>query len=281
VKRILREPLLHFLVLGGALFAFQALREGPGPSEDRIVVSAGQIEHLATVFARTWMRPPTAPELEGLVREHILEEAATREALSMGLDRDDTILRRRLRQKLEFLAEDLVSQGEPNEEDLAAFLRDHPDAFRREARLSFQQVYLSRDRRGEAVERDARALLERLSEDPADPADLGDPSLLPAEIEDASRGEVDRVFGEGFGAALETLALERWSGPIPSAYGLHLVRVRSREPARMPDLAEIRDAVKAEWIAERRRAALEDFYARVLSRYEVVVEWPEAPEARR
>ncbi len=109
--RVLREPLVHFLLLGGVLFLIFGLTNQTGTtnSDQRIVVSAGRIEQLATVFGKTWQRPPTSKELKGLIDDFVLEEVYYRQAVAMGIDRDDTIIRRRLRQKLEFLTDDVSS----------------------------------------------------------------------------------------------------------------------------------------------------------------------------
>lgn len=273
MKRFLREPLLHFLLLGGLLFAVQALRGERGAPAEAIRVSAGDIEHLATLFERTWMRPPTAAELDGLIDDHVRTEAAWREARAMGLDRDDAVLRRRLRQKLEFLAEELAAQAQPTDAELERFLEAHAEVFRDEARTSFRQVYFSPEKRGSAVEADVRALLARLVADPADDGgELGDASLLPEGLELARASEIDAQFGAGFEAGLATLAPGVWSGPLDSSYGLHLVLVSAREPGRMPALAEVRAAVEREWFAERRLQGIEDFYRGLLERYQVSIE---------
>jgi hypothetical protein len=287
VKALLREPLLHFVLLGGLLFVLFELRAGPRAAPQAIVVSAGQLEHLAATFAGTWLRPPDAAELETLIQEHVREELACREALLLGLERDDTIVRRRLRQKLEFVVVDLAAQQRPSEADLSAYLEAHPDSFRDEPRVSFRHAYLSRERRGPTLESDGRALLARLTELDAEPdanpdADpgpnpdaLGDPSLLSDEFEQIAASELDALFGAGFADALEELALDRWDGPVTSSYGLHIVKVAAREPGRMPELAEVRAEVELAWLAARRAQELEDFYEQRLARYDVRIERPE------
>ena len=131
--RLLREPLLHFLILGAALFAIHGYvsSDTETPAGDAIVVSGGKIEHLAALFTRTWQRPPSRTELEGLVNDFIREEAAYREGTEIGLDRNDTIIRRRIRQKLEFLTKDIADQQEPSDEELQTYLDEHADKFRR------------------------------------------------------------------------------------------------------------------------------------------------------
>jgi hypothetical protein len=201
-----------------------------------------------------------------------------REAVAMGLDRDDTIVRRRLRQKLEFLTEETAEMAPPSDTDLQAFLQQHPDAFRVEPRLAFQHVYLSRDRRGDIANAEARQLLTQLTTDAAatDPTTLGDPCLLPPEFALSSHSEIARLFGDAFATQLQHLEPGCWTGPFESVYGLHLVFVRERVDGRVPLLAEVRQAVQREWFAARRKAVNEQFYQRLRARYTVVVEQPQA-----
>ncbi|MCI0634440.1 MAG: peptidyl-prolyl cis-trans isomerase, partial [Actinobacteria bacterium] len=224
-------------------------------------------------FTRTWQRPPTEGELKGLVDDYVRDELATREAVTLGLDRDDTVIRRRLRQKLEFLVEDSVDASPPTDADLQAWLERHPDQFRIEPEVAFRQVYLSPDRRGDAVERDAKKLLEKLSAAGSEvPADVGDPSMLPRDVERSARGSIAREFGDGFADELLKIEPGRWAGPVRSGYGLHLVWVRARQAGRMPTLDEVRPLVERELLSARRRQQLDTMYEQLLSRYRVIVE---------
>jgi hypothetical protein len=276
--KLLREPLVHFLLLGAVLFGVFALVGDRGSARaGHIVVTPGHLEHLMVSFTRTWQRPPTAPELAGLIDDYIREEVLYREAVAMGLDRDDTIVRRRLRQKLEFLTEETAEMAAPSDEELQTFLQQHLDAFRVEPRLAFRHVYLSRDRRGDATA-EARQLLLQLTRGDAavDPTTLGDPFLLPLEFASVSRSEIARLFGDAFATQLQHLEPGRWTGPIESAYGLHLVYVRERVDGRIPALAEVREAVQREWLTARRKAVNEQFYQHLRARYTVIVEQPHA-----
>jgi PPIC-type PPIASE domain len=276
-RRWLREPLLHFFVAGVALFAmWEGRSHAVAARADRIVVSAATVETLAGNWARLRHRPPTAAELEGLIDDHIREEVLYREALVLGLDKDDTIIRRRLRQKLEFVSEDVAAQVEPTDAQLEAFLSENPDAFRVEPRHAFRHVFLSPGRRGAALGRDAERLLAALNRpgDTEKAEEESDPFLLPFEFDATSSEEVKRLFGAEFAAALATLDPGRWQGPIRSGYGAHLVLVERRVPGRVPALGEVRDAVRREWMAKARRDANEAFYQRLRSRYTVAVERP-------
>jgi hypothetical protein len=274
--RWFREPLLHFLILGAALFWLAGTLGGPAQGRgERIVLSAGDVAQVTAGFERTWQRPPTQEELAGLLEDRVREEVYYREALALGLDRDDTIVRRRMRQKMEFLSEDLAA-AEPSEAELESWLAANREAFRQEPRLTFRQVYLSRDRRGDEVRADAERLLAELRAEGADldPSALGDPLPLPTEGGDLSTSEVSRLFGAAFSSRLFELGTGRWEGPVESAYGLHVVFVRERVESRDPALAEIREAVAREWLADRRRQAREDSYRELRSRYQVEIALP-------
>ena len=275
LKSILREPLLHFIAIGAALFLyFQWGGGGSGPTSSRIVLTAGQIEHLAAGFAKSWQRPPTEPEIKGLIDDWVREEIAVREAMAMGLDRDDTIIRRRLRQKFEFLVEDVVAAAPATDAELQAWLDGHPDSFRIEPQMALRQVYVSRDRRGTRAEADARALLVRLAAaGPGARIDhLGDPIMLPQEVELSSRTDVARAFGEDFTRGVEALPPGKWAGPIESGYGLHLVLVLQQVPGSLPSLAQVRPAVERDFLSDRRTRQLAALYERLLAKYQVVIE---------
>lgn len=279
MRHVLREPLVHFLLGGTALFLLYGRVAGPGEEPpERIVVTEQRIATLAEGFARTWLRPPTRAELEGLVEDFVREEILYREALALGLDRDDLVVRRRMRQKMEFLNQDLVEPVEPSEAEMAAFLAANPEVFREPERLDLRQVFLDPQRSGAGdVEERAASLLERLRREPElDRAGdgLGDPTLLPARLEAATPEELAASFGAAFAEALAGVPSDGWSGPIASAYGLHLVRVDARRPARLPRLDEVRGAVEREWAAEQGRAADARFQRALRAGYEVEVRLP-------
>jgi PPIC-type PPIASE domain len=283
-RKLLHEPLFHFLVLGALIFVvFEFASKDESDEPQRIVVTQGQIASLITGFSRTWQRPPTAAELDGLIRDYIREEVAAREAKALGLDKDDTVIRRRLRQKLEFIAEDVVAQAQPTEEQLQKYLADHPEAFRSEQRLSFSQVYLDPQRHGENLTRDAVSLLGRLQQagDKADISALGESSLLDQHFEALATTEVSKQFGEKFTAELGNLPVGQWQGPIESGYGVHLVLIVERKDGRSPALEEVRAAVQREWANAQRLEANEKFYEGLLQRYTVTIQQPQIAAAEQ
>jgi hypothetical protein len=282
MKRILKEPLLHFLLLGAGLFVAYGMLQKPvaGGDSGKIVVTMGEVEHLAAGFAKTWQRPPSPQELAGLVRDRVKEEVYYREAIALGLDKDDTVIRRRLRQKMEFIADDIAARSEPSDAELTAYMQVHPDSFRVEPRFTFRQVYLNPSKHGEHLARDATQLLAELNQDDAkaDAAQLGDSLMLEHHFVAASVGEVAREFGEVFASKLTELSTGRWQGPVESAYGIHLVCISARTEGHLPALKEVRAAVRREWDNLRRLDANDRFYQELLKRYTVTIEGLELAE---
>jgi len=282
--KLVREPLVHFLVLGGLIFAwFEWKGGGSGPGSTRITITSGLVEHLASGFARTWQRPPTDAELKGLVDDHVKEEIAVREATSMGLDRNDTIIRRRLRQKMEFLVEDTVDAAPPTDAEIQAWIDQHPDMFRGEPRVGLRQVYVNLGRRGASATAEAQRLLARLQDagPEANIDALGDASLLPRELPLGPVSEVTRAFGAEFATRVDAIPPGQWIGPVESPYGLHLVLVTGRVAPAPPAPADVRPLVERELMAERRRVQLQALYERLLARYTVTVEMPKDGVARK
>lgn len=281
--KLFREPLLHFLLIGAALFLLYDWKGKPasmpggqaGTPAAQIIVSRDALEQMSSQFAKTWQRPPTEEEQKGLVEDLVRNEIFYREAIAIGLDRDDEVLKRRLRQKMEFIFEDIASVPEPTDEDLKAFMNKHREKYITDPEMSFRQVYISTDKRGKSAESDARQVLAQLTEG-ADPGSAGDPTLLEPEVPLSPLWDIRKQFGDDFSKSLLDVNPGRWSGPIRSGFGLHLVFVRERVSVRLPDLKEARDMVKRDWTAERQKELKDAAYAKIRGRYAVMVERPNA-----
>jgi len=278
-RRFLREPLLHFLLIGAALFVlYGALNRGRSDAPRDIVISEARVAAIAENFATVWMRPPTAEELKGLIDDYVAEEVYYREAIAMGLDQDDTVIRRRLRQKMEFISEGIADAAEPTDAQLQGYLEQNAAKFARPAELTFRQVYLSPERRGDRVRADAEKLLAELQagSGSAELAEAGDPTLLPATMEAASPQSIANAFGQEFAGQVDEAPVGQWAGPIESSFGLHLVRVDERTAGAAPTLAEIRPIVLREWQSDARRRQNSTFLATLRDKYDVRVEGPAA-----
>jgi hypothetical protein len=279
-QRFLREPLLHFLLIGAALLAADAALR-PAVRADRgskqIQLGEGDLSQLALAFQAQWRRPPTPEELAGLIEDRIREEILYREALAMGLDRDDSIVRRRMAQKMEFLAEDVAAAREPGPDELRAWYAARRGEFAQPPRVSFRHAYFSPDRRGERARSDAADALATLAGQPEDsPLAAADPFPFQDYYGDRTTELLARDFGPGFAQAVAKLAPGSWQGPIESGYGWHLVFVGSLVPGRTPDFEEIESDVKAAWLADQKERAWRKAYDEMRAKYIVLL--PAPPE---
>jgi len=283
LQYLLREPLIHFMLLGGALFGLHTyLQDNSAPTAQQIVVSAGKIEHLSAIFSKTWQRPPSEAELQGLIDDYIREEVAYREGKAIGLDQDDTIIRRRIRQKLDFFAEDLASQTEPTEAELVAFFETRRESYSADARLGFRQVFLDPERHESDLDQEILALVKKLEDDPSNASpELGDRTLLEYEYQDISQRDVSSIFGDEFALEVGRIPLQRWQGPVRSAYGLHVVIVDQRQAGRLLQLDEVRDAVRRDWENLKRQELAENFYRGLQNKYQVSIQWPETASTEK
>jgi len=276
-RRIVREPLVHFLLLGAAIYGV-TYAAAPGVDEapdNRIVISAGEIEWLSASWEKRWNRLPTAEERAGLVDEYVRETVFYREALAMGLDREDTIIRRRLAQKLEFLSEDLIATVPPTEDELRAWFAEHGERYQLPALMTFTQVFLDPDQRGERTLDDAeaiRAQLRALDPPTEGAAGLGDAFMLQSYYPERSELEIAKLFGAEFAREVAGLEPRQWHGPVLSGYGVHFVYVDERSEVLPAEFAAVQGRVEQDWEDERRRVFSEEFYARLRARYDVVVE---------
>ncbi|WGL18075.1 peptidyl-prolyl cis-trans isomerase [Microbulbifer bruguierae] len=261
-----RDPCLHFAVIGAMLFVINSLFADPGQSDrSDLVISESRIRHLAAIYERGWQRPPNRDELQALVEDFVREEVLYREAMRLGLDKDDTVIRRRLRMKMEYLAKDLIDAIEPSNQVLQAYYQQHLDKYIQPAQYSFEQVFLDSDKRVEVAE-DARILLTKLTAG-SDPEKLGDGSLLQHRFEHISSERIDRTFGNGFAQQLRELHSDQWSGPLTSAFGEHLVRITAYRPERQPDFGGIRTDVLRDWQEEEQKKILQTQYDTLRANY--------------
>jgi len=259
--RLLREPLLHFFAVGGLIFILYANGGGSGEtSPDVISISAAQIDQLATQFSAVWRRSPTADELDALIDGHVREEVYYREALALGLDRDDAVVRQRMRQKIEFLTDVGAQMLDPTEEELQAYLAANDRKYRQGSRRALAQIFLGQT----PTPADIARALQDLNADPArNTSEFSERSLLPAELGLSLPEAIDSVYGNGFFAQIEDFPLGQWYGPVVSAYGVHLVRVLDNQASQAPSLADMRAAVLRDWQADKAKELRElDYTAR-------------------
>ncbi|MCU0621950.1 MAG: peptidylprolyl isomerase [Gemmatimonadales bacterium] len=271
MRQLLREPLTHFLLLGLVLFVLYGVVAPGGGGDHRLVVSRAQVDALAAQHEKLWGRAPTPDELAGLVDTWVRDEILYREGVALGLDRDDAVVKRRVRQKLEVLAEEELSAEPASDSALAAYLAANPARFTRPADIAFEQVLLGPAEPGPALDRAVAVARSALARG-ADPATVGQPTLLPHRMPLTPLDLVARDFGTEFAERLPGLPLGEWSGPVGSGFGAHLVRVNQRTESVVPPLDAIRAEVTREWENERRTTALAEHFRRLRAQYDVQVE---------
>jgi len=278
MTRVLKDPLVHFLLIGASLFALAAWRgEWIRAGRERIVIGAEQVAQARDAAELLKGRALSDEEVAALLEPTIRGEVLYREALALKLDVNDDEVRRRLVDKMSYLTEDLADPAPSSEGELRKFYDDSPARFEVPELATFDQVFFSPTERGDALRADAEAGIAALRAGRA-PAEVGDHTPLRASYERVPREQVAVVFGEALAAAVFTLPPGDWVGPFQSDFGLHAVRLRARTERRLPPYDEIRDQVAAELAAQRRRERNEAEYRRMRAHYEVVIEKP-APRA--
>jgi len=271
IRKFLAEPMLHFLVIGIALFtAYRWVSPGDTGGR-RIVITEGVVDDLVTQHVAARGREPSTTELNHLIESYVRDEILYREGVRLGLERDDIVVKRRVRQKIEMIAEEDASTRTPTDADLSAYLTANQARFVQPAILTFEQVFLGQPTPGLGVVHAVAVTREALRSG-TDPEKLGKPTLLPSRMTRTPADLVARDFGAAFAAALEKVPVGEWVGPVDSSFGAHYVRVSDRTPAAAPQLAAVRDQVVREWENERRQRARNDAYTKMRGEYQVSIE---------
>lgn len=280
MRGLWREPLLHFLLIGAVLFGLYTLvPNGPmtPPASKEIRLSVDEINQLILLFQSQWRRPPTPQELQQLVENKVQQEVLYREALAMGLDKDDEIVKRRMAQKMQFLAEDVAAAREPSTDELRIWFAKNADKFALPKRVSFRHLYFSPDRRGNNAREDAAKALAQLAGQPEDTKlveSLADPFMFQDYYRDRAPDYLGKEFGPQFAQTVEKLPTGSWQGPIESGFGWHLVFVDTVIPGRVPDFEEIEADVKTAWLGEQKALAWDKAYREMRAKYAVLLPAP-------
>ena len=269
LQRFLREPLFHFILIGGLFFLiYSTVNDTYGNSTDTIVITPDRIRQIETEFKGVWNREPSDEELDSLIKGEVRSEVYYRDALALRLDENDAVVRRRLRQKMEFLTDTGVYLQQPSESELASYFTANEQNYRIEPRLAFEQIYLGKSSSKDLVVQ----TLALLSQDHAiNSATIGQSTLLPAQLKLSQPAAIDSVFGKGFYHQIVELTPGEWAGPVTSVYGTHLVRTLDGQPGRIPALEDIRDSVINEWKTSKALENREQDYIKRRNRYTVEI----------
>jgi hypothetical protein len=285
LRRWLGEPLVQFLLIGAILFlGYQVLNPSPeaGRPSTRVELAEDDVRQMSVAWLAQGRPAPTPEQMRNLVEMRIREEILFREALALGLDKGDTIVKRRLAQKMEFLFEDVSALREPTREELKAWFEKNAERFALAPRASFRHLYFSPDRRGMRAREDAARALDKLRGKPAsapDGAALADRFMFQDYYGDRSLEEMAKLFGPRFAETLLRQPPGSWQGPIESGYGWHLVWVDSATPRRVPVFEEVEAEVKTEWIGDQRAETRRRAYEAMRARYEIVLPAPARQDA--
>jgi len=285
LKRWLREPLLHFLLIGIAVFSvYSYMHRGRGgfESSQQVALSLDELRQMVMYFESQWHRQPTPKELQAMVEDKVREEVLYREALAMGLDKDDTIVKRRMAQKMQFLSEDVADAHEPSTAELKTWFEKNGTKFALPSRYSFRHLYFSPDKRGKDVQKDAAKALTKISGQPEDTklaVALPDRFMFQDYYGDRAPEALAKEFGPQFVVALEKLKPGSWQGPIESGYGWHLVYVDAVIPGRIPAFEEIEPDVKTAWLGEQKQQAWQKAYQEMRAKYTVLLPSPSDKQA--
>ena len=275
--KLFREPLLHFLAIGAAIFVLYGFmgQQDAEEQERAITITAGEIGWLTDTWQKRWNRPPTAEEKEGLIKQYLREMILSREAVAMGLDKDDIVIRRRLAQKLEFLTQDLMSPQPPSEEELRTYFEKHMDRYQPPGLITMTQVFFDPDKRGDRTLQDAEATKAKLiamNQPPRDARSFGDPFMLQSYYPERSEAGLAKLFGRGFAEPVFELEPQQWHGPVLSGYGTHLVYVHDRRESEPPRFEDVEVQVRQDWENDKRGQLNEQFIASLMGRYDVTIE---------
>lgn len=275
ISKLLKEPLFHFIILGGLLYLASVMSGYDDAQTQRIVVSEGQIRHLATLYKKTWQRKPTREELQALIQEYIKGQAAYYEGMSMGLEKDDVVVTRRLRQKVDFIAEESLERPAVTDDVLQAYLQKNPDKFLAEPTLSIRQVYFEPGYQGSTAVAKIEKVLAELIKNPDEAIEeLGQRYVFKPYYINQSLTGLKHVFGKDFVDALLKAKTGVWTGPFKSSFGSHLAYIDKKQEAYLPELSIIYDKVFNEWQNSLREQSLDLYYAELLKRYPATVHWP-------
>jgi len=271
LNKLFKEPLVHFIAIGIAIFfAYYVLNPEQSQDDKQIIIDNNTIAPLISGWQRVWMREPNNKELHSLIEDYIQEEIYYREAMAMDLDKNDMIIRRRLRQKMEFLTQN-INIPQPSDNELLTWLQTHQEEYRNPAKISFSHIYFNADKHGaniaEVAEQAYQSVLKQ------DNTVNGDPFMLPKSFKLANYEAIQRVFGENFASALFSKKNTGWHSPIPSAFGMHIVNIESIQEASDADFETLKPELAEDWKKDQQRKANQAMYESMRSRYNIVMDY--------
>jgi len=270
ITAIFKSPLLHFLVLGLLLFvAFAWLNPESTERNERITISKGQIKNMSERYVKKWKRTPTAQELKSIIDDYVMTEMYYREGLKLGLDKNDPIIKKRIRQKTEMIVKDVISLLDIDDKTLQKYLDTHSDKFTTDAVYTFDQIYINPAKHSLGLNTYLLEVKKQLDETGSATTDS---LMLPGQYKDSTSSRINRELGKNFSKALDSIKLDEWSEPLQGALGVHFVKLIKRSPVKLPNLEEVRDEVLREYLSEKRKEILAVQRKQMSRNYEIVID---------
>jgi len=272
MKKILKEPFFHFILIGIALFFFYGMVTKQTSSKNTILINDFDVSSIIASWEMQWKRPPTEKELQNLIAQNIKQEIFYQEALKMNLDHNDEIIKRRLSQKMQFLSNDIAAMIEPDDEDLKAYYKEHSDKYLTPPSYSLYQITFSPDKRKDNYI-DALETLKQFPNATFDEMkDWGDSLPFAYYFKNVNANELGLQLGSKFPAALESQELNKWVGPIPSGFGYHLVYITEKTEPLLPDINTIKDAVLRDYEYDNQKEVNELIYKELKKKYDIEID---------
>ncbi|MBC2838859.1 peptidyl-prolyl cis-trans isomerase [Robiginitalea sp. SC105] len=269
MKKLLKEPLVHFLLIGLGIFLLYSVISSDKDSRDEIVISDSDLRHMQEIYKLTWQREPTEEELVGIVSSAIREEILYREALKMNLDHDDEVVKRRLAQKMDFLSNDISAIiNDPSENDLREYYQANADKYRLPARYTLRQVAFTFDNHSDP-RKQAEKVLGQIQAGQVDPVNAGDALSLPGRFTGIYADRLQHELGGDFSEAISGLPAQKWAGPVRSGYGWHLIYIEEKEAPRLPGLEEVRGDLERDYAYEKERESQQRIYEQLRNGYDI------------
>ncbi|MEW6993450.1 peptidyl-prolyl cis-trans isomerase [Colwelliaceae bacterium MEBiC 14330] len=274
MHKIFKEPLIHFFLIGCAIYGVYLWLTNQNQDTSPIIVNEGKVKQLVTMHKKIWQREPNNKELDNLIQEYLLEEIAYREGIALGLDLNDIVIKRRVRQKLDFIAEESLPRPSPTDQILKDYMNQHPEKFRQDDLYTFRHIFFDKARHDDVVNQ-ANQLLIKLRKTPnIDTTNLGAGYFFKRYYQSITIDKLDNVFGKKFSQMLVSTSAQNWHGPLQTDFGSHLVYIEKIDRATKPKLVDMRVNVLREWEHDLRKQATSSFYQKLLAKYEVIIQRP-------
>ena len=272
MRKLLHEPLFHFLLLGAGIFILYLLVQKDAAGDNQIIINDKDVAHISSLYESQWHRPPTSDELTGLISDQIRQEVFYREALKLNLEQNDEIVKQRLAEKMEFLSNDLTKLAEPaSDEELKAYFEKNQDKYLLPYSFNFYQIVLTPERHTDTRESAENILRKFSNAKPEELKNLGDPTSLPFHFSNESAAKIKVDFGGEIADSIEILPLNQWSGPIKSAYGWHLVYITERVSPKLPTFAEAKKDLKRDYEYDQEQESKTGVYRDLKKNYDIEI----------